>query len=156
MQSTRLGKDRWFLRLDPGEELLGVLKAFCAEQRVTAGFVTGLGSTASAVLSLLDPASGEYLKRRFDEPMEVGNLTGTVSVGAADGRPFVHVHAVLAPRELIAYSGHLHEARVGAVLEVLLEAFDARLERHVVPDKPFPWLILPGERPAADTGDAGA
>ncbi len=86
----------------------------------------------------------------------VATLSGTISVAASDGRPFVHLHAVLAPRELIAYSGHVHEARTGAVMEILLDTFPVRLERHVVPDKPFPWLVLPGERPAAETGGTEA
>ncbi len=75
MQYTALGTGRWFLRLDPGEEVLAMLRSFCAEQKVTSGFIHGLGSTSLAVLGFLDPETNEYVKRRFDEPMEVGPLS---------------------------------------------------------------------------------
>ena len=152
MRYHALGGGRYVLRLDPGEELVASLRTFAAEEEVTSGYITGLGSTAQAVMSWLDPEEGEYQKRKFDEPMEVGNLTGTISVASEDGRPFVHLHAVLAPRELIAYSGHLHEARTGAVMEIFVWTFDAKLEREATPDKPFPWMFLPGE-PRPDGAD---
>jgi len=153
VQYVALGSGRWFLRLDPEDEIVGVLRAFSQERGLTGGFIHGLGSTKSAVLSFFDPETSEYVKRRFDEPMEIGALSGTISVAAGDGKPIVHLHAVLAPRELIAYSGHVHEARCGMVMEVLVEAFEARLERRTLPDKPFPWLVLPGEA-APEAGGA--
>jgi hypothetical protein len=133
------------MRLDPGDELVANLRSLAAEEGLTAGFITGIGSTSQVVMSWLDPETGEYQKRKFDEPMEVANLTGTISISADDGRPFVHLHAVLAPRELIAYAGHVHEARTGLVLEVFVWSFEERLERAAAPDKSFPWLYLPGE-----------
>ncbi len=149
-----LGDGRYMMRLDPGDEVIASLRQFASEESVTAGYITGLGSTQSAVMSWLDPESGEYLKRKLDEPMEVSNLTGSISIAADDGRPFVHLHAVLSPRELLAYSGHIHEARTGAVMEIFISTFDVRLERHSVPEKPFPWLVLPGEPlPGEDAPD---
>ncbi len=149
MKYHRIGEGRYFMRMDPGEEAIGCLRQFVSEEKVTAGFITGLGSVSTAVLSFLDPETNEYVKRKFDEPMEVGNLTGTISVAREDGRPFIHLHAVLAPRELIAYSGHVHELRVGAVMEVILHTYDVKLERVSIPDKAFPWLLLPGEEEPA-------
>ena len=145
MEYHPLGHGRYLLRLDPGDELIASLRLFASEEDVQSGFITGLGSTASAVMSWLDPESGEYIRRKFEEPMEIGNLTGTITVAADDGRPFVHMHAVLAPRELLAYSGHVHEARTGAVMEVLVTTFDVKIERHTVEGKPFPWMLMPGE-----------
>ena len=80
-------------------------------------------------------------------------MSGSISVAADDGRAFVHLHAVLSPRELLSYAGHVHEARTGTVMEVFVFTFDERLERETVPDKPFPWLFLPGE-PRPNGGDA--
>ena len=93
-----------------------------------------LMASSTVVDYLCGLAMAGRLGRRFDEPMEVGNLTGTISVAADDGRPFVHLHAVLAPRELIAYSGHVHEARTGAVMEIIVWSFPVKLERDAAPD----------------------
>lgn len=149
-----LADGRYAMRLDPGDELIASLRQFAGDQEIVAGFIHGLGSVSQATLGFLDPETGEYVRRRFEEPMEVGSLSGTISISAEDQRPFVHLHAVLAPRELIAYSGHVHEARTGAVMEIIVETYPKPLERVTLADKPFPWLLLPDEdRP--DGGDAG-
>jgi len=150
MRYHAAGDGRYLMRLDPGDELVASLRTLASEAKLTAGFITGIGSTSSAVMSWLDPESGEYVRRKFDEPMEVANLSGTISVAADDGRPFIHLHGVLAPRELIAYAGHVHEARTGVVMEIIVWGFDVKLERVSTPDKPFPWMFLPDEpRPTA-------
>jgi predicted DNA-binding protein with PD1-like motif len=154
MQYHPLGDGHYAMRLDPGDEIIACLRQFAGEESVEAGYVTGLGSTSLAVLSWLDPETGEYARRRFEEPMEVATLSGTFSVSAEDGRPFVHLHAVMAPRELLAYAGHVHEARTGVVMELFIFTFKQRLERHSLPDKPFPWLLMPSE-PRPSGGDAG-
>ncbi len=148
-----IGSGRYMMRLDPGDEIITSLRQFAADEEVAGGYLTGLGSTSNATMSWLDPETGEYVKRKFDEPMEVANLTGTISVAADDGRPFIHLHAVLAPKELLSYAGHIHDARTGAVMEIIIFTFPDRIERHSLPDKPFPWLVLPGESPPTG-GDA--
>jgi predicted DNA-binding protein with PD1-like motif len=153
MRSHHFGDGRHLLRLDPGEELLEVLAQFCRQEGIAAGHLTGLGSLDQAVLGFLDPEANEYVKRRFEERLEIGHLTGTISVEG--DRPHLHLHAVLAPRELLAYAGHLHAARVGALVEVFLTALPGRLERHAVPGRPYPALLLPGERVPADEGALG-
>jgi predicted DNA-binding protein with PD1-like motif len=75
--------------------------------------------------------------------MEVGNLSGTIS--REEDRPFIHLHAVVSPRELLAYTGHVHEAKVGAVLEVFVHAWPGRLDRKQASGQAFPALLLPGE-----------
>jgi len=151
-----LGNGRYVLRAEPGEELIAVFRQFASEVGAGSGNITGLGSVSQAVLGFLDPDTGEYVKRRFEEPMEVANLTGTLSVASEDGAPFVHLHAVLSPRELLAYGGHVHEARVGLIVEAYIDTFDAKITRHAVQDKPFPWPCMPGEAPPEpETDPAG-
>jgi predicted DNA-binding protein with PD1-like motif len=145
MRYHHFGGGRYVVRLDAGEDLVASLKAFAAERGVTAGYVTGFGSLDLLVLGFLDPATNEYVKRRFDERLEVGTLSGSLSM---DGdRHHLHLHAVVSPRELIAYTGHVHEAKVGAVVEAFAWAFPGRLDRKTVEGVPFPALVLPGEAP---------
>jgi predicted DNA-binding protein with PD1-like motif len=147
MQSHHFGDGRYALRLDAGEDLIPTLSDFVAEAGIEAGVVSGLGSVDQIVLAFLDPETREYLKRRFDERMEVASLSGSIS--RLGDEPFVHLHAVVSPREMLAYAGHVHAAKVGAILEVFVTAFPGRLDRHAVPGLPFPGLFLPGEKPPA-------
>ena len=152
MRHHHFGDGRYVVRLDPGEDLLGQLQSFAAEEQITAGHVTGLGSIDKITLGFLDPEAKEYVRRTFDEPMEVAQLTGTISTD--DDKPMIHAHAVVAPRELLAYAGHVHAARVGVVMELIVTSFPGRLSRHPIPDQPFLGLFLPGEEPPK--GDAAS
>ena len=151
MRYHDFGDGRIVARLDPGEELIACLVELARETGIQAGWVTGLGSVSELTLGFLDPEAGEYVKRRFQEPMEVAHLTASISMD--EERPFVHAHAVVAPQELLAYAGHVHSATVGVVMEVYVQGFPGRLERLVIPDQPFLGLFLPGETPPGE-GDA--
>jgi predicted DNA-binding protein with PD1-like motif len=143
MRHHAFGSGHYVLRLDPGEDLVAVLRKVVEEQGIQAGTISGLGSVDAVTLGYLDPEANEYLKRQFEERMEVAALSGSISM---DGeRPHVHLHAVVSPREFIAYAGHVHEARVGAALEVFITAFPGRLRRVAVEGQPFPRMLLPDE-----------
>jgi hypothetical protein len=142
MRYHHFGSDRYVLRLEPGEEVVGSIAAFAQERGVHAGWVTGLGSVDHAVLGFLDPKERVYLKRTFDERMEIGNLTGNIGLNVDQAA--CHLHATLSPRELIAYAGHLHEAKVGVVVEIMIGA-EGRISRVVDPATGFARLLLPGE-----------
>ena len=148
MRYHDFGDRRYVLRLDPGDDLLPSLTAFAEQEGIEAGHVSGLGAVERITLGFLDPETKEYVKRRFEEAMEVATLTGTIS--REGDRPFVHLHAVVAPRELLAYGGHVHAASVGAVLELVITELPGRLERVPVPGQPFPGLLLPGESPPGE------
>ena len=153
MRHHHFGDGRYFLRLDPGEEVIASLRAFAAAEGIVAGWISGLGSTDEITLGFLDPDSNEYVRRRFEERMEVGQLSGSI---AMDGEnPFVHLHATVSPRELLAYTGHVHDATVGAVMEVYVQSLPDRLERLPFPGGAFLGLFLPGEEPAPMEEDAG-
>ena len=144
MRYHHFGSDRYVLRLDPGEEVVASLVAFAEETGLEGGWISGIGSLDRAVLGFLDPRDRVYLKRTFDERMEIGHLGGNIGV-TAEGRPFVHAHAVLSPRELLAYTGHLHEAKVGVVVEIMVVELKGRISRVVDPATGFARLLLPGE-----------
>jgi len=143
MRYHHFGSGRYVLRLDPGEEVVSSITAFAVEAQVTAGWVTAIGSLDHAVLGFLDPKEKEYIKRTFDERLEVGQLTG--NIGVEGHEPFCHLHVVVAPREFLAYSGHLHEAKVGVVVEVLVIALEGELSRVVDPESGFSRIVMPGE-----------
>lgn len=151
MKYHHFGAGRYVLRLDPGEEVVGSLSAFAHERGIHAAWVSGLGSVDHAVLGFLDPREGVYLKRTFDERLEIGHLTG--NVGLSGDKPFCHLHAVVSPRELLAYAGHLHEARVGVVVEVFVVAMQGTITRAVDPATGFARLLLPGEPPPVAPAD---
>lgn len=139
---------RYFLRLDAGDDVIASIAELAKQEGIDAGHVTGLGSVEKITLGFLDPEAQEYVRRRFEEPMEVAQLTGSLSLEGE--RHFVHLHAVVAPRELLAYGGHVHDATVGVVMELFVTRLPGTLARLPVEGQPFPGLFLPGETPPGD------
>jgi len=148
MRYHDFGDGRFVLRLDPGDDVISSLADLADREGIDAGHITGLGSVERITLGFLDPEAQEYVRRRFEEPMEVAQMTGTLSVEG--DRHFVHLHAVVAPRELLAYGGHVHDATVGVVMELFVTRLPGALTRLPVEGQPFPGLFLPGETPPGD------
>lgn len=151
MRYHPLGEGRYFLRLEPSDEVLGSLRQIASEVALGSAFVHGTGWLSQATLGFLEEDGSDWMKRRFDEPLALTMLSGTITVAADDGRPHLDLKACLAPREHISYGGQLLDARVGAVVEIIVVALGERLERVDVAQEPYPralpWLFLPGEQP---------
>lgn len=148
MRYHDFGDGRFFLRLDPGDDVIASIAELATQEDIDAGHITGLGSVEKITLGFLDPEAQEYVRRRFEEPMEVAQITGSLSLEGE--RHFVHLHAVVAPRELLAYGGHVHDATVGVVMELFVTRLPGTLTRLPVEGQPFPGLFLPGETPPGD------
>ena len=111
------GTRQWYaLKLEPGEPLFPTLETFAKERDLSSGFVVaGLGSLRGSVLGFFN---GErYVKRTFPGSLEVVSLTG--SLARVEGRPHFHLHATLGDERHGARAGHLHEATVALLAEVL-------------------------------------
>jgi predicted DNA-binding protein with PD1-like motif len=128
VQVRRVAKRRWLLVLARGEELVSTVTGFLEEEGILGGHLTGLGALRNHTLAYFDVEKKEYLKRTFEEPMELGSLVGTV--GSVDGKPVLHAHATVAGPELIAFSGHLIKGEVAVTAELLVTNFEQDLPRE--------------------------
>ena len=119
----------YVLRFFHGEEIVAGLTAFCRERSLTAGWVSGLGALARAELGYYDLETRTYIRRTFEEDLELVPLVGNVS--RLEGEPFFHLHATLGRRDFGALGGHLFSGTAGATVEVALFAFPGHsLERR--------------------------
>jgi uncharacterized protein len=108
------------LRLDDGQELFPALVAFAEREQVGAAAIAfGIGMFRRAVVGYW--TGSEYRRQELTVPHEVVGLHGTIA--RADGRPSVHLHAALAGPDHRLVGGHLIEATVGVLQEVLVETF---------------------------------
>ena len=119
MQTVRDGAT-WFLRLDDGQDLFEALTAFASREQVGAAAVEfGIGMFRRATIGYWD--GSRYLPSELTTPHEVVGLHGTIA--RADGRPSVHLHAALAGPDHSLVGGHLMQATVGALQELLVRTF---------------------------------
>lgn len=117
----------FMLRLVKGEEVISSLSSFVEKQKILGGFVFGLGAFKDATLGYFDSAKKEYVKNFFEQDMEFGSLTGSVSY--IEGKPFVHAHVVAGGADAKAYFGHLFSATISATGEFFIVPSNVRVER---------------------------
>ncbi len=111
----------YFIRLDAGEKIIESLGSLCEQDKITAGFLNGLGAVREAELGWFDGEAKEHRILRVQEPCEIISLYGNVSV--LDGHPFLHCHIALGGRAFGVRGGHLREAVVSATCEITLTRF---------------------------------
>ena len=119
--------DTYIVRMDRGEEILATLKAFCEKEDIRLAQVDALGAVDHAVVSVYDVPTKTFFKKEFNEPMEISNLCGTVS--RKEGEVYLHLHATVCDKDLLAHGGHANELRVSATCEMVVRTIPGEVGR---------------------------
>ena len=120
------GKRTFAVILQTGDETMRCLQEFAARERLGGAQVTAIGAFSTAMLAFFDFETKQYRPIPVSEQTEVASLVGDIAIGP-DGKPSVHVHAVLGRRDGTALAGHLQEGRVRPTLEVIVTESPAHL-----------------------------
>jgi hypothetical protein len=104
--------------LDTGDDPVKRLGAFVEEQEIEAASITAIGAFHRAVLGYFEWESKQYKRIPVDEQVEVLSLIGDVAV--SEGRPTLHLHAVLGKSDGSVVGGHLLSGKVRPTLEVIV------------------------------------
>lgn len=106
------------LRFDKGEKFVGLLVEFVKEHNIKGGWIIGLGGLAWVELGFYDLNTQEYQWSKFDEPLELANLTGNIAWQGNE--PVLHLHATIADASFHAKAGHLKEAETAGTVEIFI------------------------------------
>ncbi len=94
-------------RLKPGQDLKLEIEQFAQANKIKAGFIiTCVAGLKYATLRMADAKPDKQDIRRFDGPLEVTSLVGTVSVNGC------HLHITISDRDGKAFGGHLKEGSI--------------------------------------------
>ncbi|HEY5212280.1 MAG TPA: DUF296 domain-containing protein [Acidobacteriaceae bacterium] len=99
-----------------GDEALSGLTDFTIEHKVEDAHFTGIGAVSGAALAWLDVPKKIYHRIAVTEQAEVLSLIGDVAT--FNGKPVVHMHAVLGRHDRSTVGGHVFELHVNPTLEV--------------------------------------
>lgn len=116
----------YVVRLFKWEHVVTSLTQFCIDENITSGFINGLGGAFEAELGFYYVDRKEYECKKFGA-CEIVSLIGNIAF--VEGKPFLHIHAVIADTSFAAFGGHLKEATVSATCEVFITPFETKLER---------------------------
>ena len=113
------GQRTFFIVLDPAEDAFAALTTFAAEHKVDAASLTAIGAFKRATVGWFDVSAKTCLNIPIVEQCEVLSAIGDVALDD-DGKPSLHVHAVLGLSDGTTRGGHLPEGIVNPTLEIAL------------------------------------
>ncbi len=131
MHTRRVGDREHLVVLEKGEPVVASLLRFAGDHGIEGGWVQGLGSVKDVEIGYYDLPRRTYLRRKFDEDMELVGALGNLAMHGTDR--VLHLHCSVSGPELISFSGHLFEARVAVTTEFLVRDFGVRVDRAEVP-----------------------
>ena len=123
-----------------GDEAMGALQQFVREQQIDAAALTAIGAFERAVIGYFDWATKDYKRIPVAEQVEVLSLIGDVA--EADGKPALHIHAVLGKSDGSVVGGHLLEGNVRPTLEVIVTQPPAHLRKRKDPETGLALIAL--------------
>jgi uncharacterized protein len=111
-----------------GDEALSGLTDFAIQNKIVDAHFTGIGAISSAVTGYLDIDRRLYHPTHTKEQVEVLSLVGDIAT--FNGKPVVHMHAVLGKRDGSTVGGHVWELNVNPTVEVFVTANTTPLEKR--------------------------
>lgn len=121
VRTGRIGKYH-LLGLQKDELLYETLIEYCREQGIRNGMIQVIGSFQKLNLAYYDQVKKEYVNIAKNEPVEIVNGTGDISI--KDGLIFVHVHISVSSKETKVFGGHLLPDSPVYAAEVMIIEFE--------------------------------
>jgi len=112
------GKKDYALILSRGDEVFTALTEFAQAHQLRAAHFTAIGALREVQLGWFDEGRKEYKVIPVPGQVEASSVIG--DVGLVDGKPVVHVHAVVGLPDGQARAGHLLHAIASPTLEVFV------------------------------------
>lgn len=129
MEYRRFG-NKIVARIDRGEEVCAKLLELAEAENIRLASVSGIGASNDVTLGVFDTGTKEYFKKRYNGiDYELGSVTGSLS--RQDGKPYLHLHAVIgSPSHEQCHAGHLNAAVVSATCELVIDVIDGEVGRE--------------------------
>lgn len=119
MQSNE-DKNLIVAKLDDGENLFESLENIIEKHEIRSGLIlSGIGMLRNFVLGYYN--GSEYQKKKFADPCELLSLQGSIST---EGETVIHLHTSLADEKQNVIGGHLFEAEVCSLNEIVIRKLD--------------------------------
>lgn len=129
MHYSKVSEDKFLIRLEKEEKIQESLKKFCLKEKVENGAVWAIGSVEDPILAHYRVDTKKYSEKTLKGIFEIASMTG--NIGLFEDKPLIHLHVVISDEQMMAFAGHLVEAKVSATLEVIIIKFDSSLTKSL-------------------------
>ena len=127
------GERTYVLVLDDGEEAFSAITAFAAASKLDAASLTAIGAFERATVGWFDLVKKTYKPIEIESQCEALSVLGDIALGD-DGKPSLHMHAVLGMSDGTTRGGHFLKGIVRPTLEVTIIETPAQLRRRKRPE----------------------
>jgi len=127
------GERTFVLVLAAGEEAFAAISDFAAREGLSAASLTAIGAFERATLGWFDLANKTYKPIHIESQCEGLSLLGDIALDD-DGKPSLHMHAVMGLSDGTTRGGHFLKGIVRPTLEVTINETPARLRRRQRPE----------------------
>ncbi|MFC2254423.1 PPC domain-containing DNA-binding protein [Labrys portucalensis] len=117
------------LVLEDGEEAFATITDFARRENIGGASLTAIGAFSGATVGWFDFGGRTYRRIAVDQQCEVLSLLGDLAEGE-DGKPSLHIHAVLGLSDGTTRGGHFLDGVVHPTLEVTLVETPVNLRRR--------------------------
>ncbi len=121
-----------------GDEVLSGLTDFAIQYKVEDAHLTGIGAVSGALVAWLDLSKKMYHPIPVREQVEVLSLIGDVAT--FNGKPVVHMHAVMGRHDGSTVGGHVWELHANPTIEVFITVNTTPLKKR--PDNPSGMKLI--------------
>lgn len=116
-----------FLRLAPGEDVVGSVLKLAEEENIGLAEVNGLGAIRELEVGVYNTTEKKYYKNHFEGAFEISSLHGTLTT--REGDHYLHLHINCGGMDGSVIGGHLNKAIVSATAEIVVRCVDGEINR---------------------------
>lgn len=127
MKVKQIGKKRFLVVLEKGEEVIDCLTKFSKDYKVNFASFQAIGAVSFITIGNYKIDKKAYQWMDFKGDLEVTSLLGNIS--SLDVKPFIHAHVNISDEGFNCFGGHLKKALVSGTLEVIVDLCDELIKR---------------------------
>ena len=120
-------KNNYFLRFDPGEEVMRGLTNFAKSHKIGSAKFSAIGAASELKLSFYDLVKRRYADKHFQKDFEIASLIGNIAWLGHE--PVVHAHGSFSDKTFKTLGGHVKMLKISATCEVTLVAYSDKTKR---------------------------
>ncbi|MDG7006955.1 MAG: DUF296 domain-containing protein [Nitrososphaerota archaeon] len=113
--------------LEAGSKVPDDIVAIAAREKIRTARVEAIGGVKELRLAYFNHEAKKYEEHDYREFLEVTSILGNVTL--KDGRLFLHIHGTFGRRDLSVLAGHVVQATVFPLLEVVVTPTKNRAKR---------------------------
>lgn len=120
-------KNTVVVRLDKGDKIAESILQVAGKEKITLGYVTGIGATDDFEVGVFDLASSDYNHFRYTGNHEINSIVGNLTT--KDGNPYLHLHITCTGCDGKVVGGHLFDGNVSLTAEIFIQKAEGKAER---------------------------